>query len=169
MRADEVARGWYQALEQNAMHIVWAATSPGFRLVITQSVLHRARQGGQQVDDLAAEYAKERPDHPDLAEFMAAARAQLIDATGGVAYSDLAPGTRPRPVGPNLELIVLFHKDDLHDDESGDLTFLPNTSARAVRMVIETAPGDMPRVRGLGSLMEPGWPPTVAIEYPAHE
>ena len=39
---------------------------------------------------------------------------------GGVDVSELGPGTRPRPVALDLELVRLFHLPDLEKDDSGN-------------------------------------------------
>ncbi len=70
-------------------------------------------------------------------------------------------GSRPRLLGPDLELVRLLHKADLSVDASGYHQFLPGAFARSVSVLVTSVKGGDWKVAGIGDhLLRPGWPPT---------
>jgi hypothetical protein len=51
---------------------------------------------------------------------------ELRNSFGGLDISQLGPGTRPRPLGPDLELVRLFYLPDLDKDDAGNYVFAPS-------------------------------------------
>lgn len=165
----ELVHTWYSALEADDMSTLWSFTSPEFRMVITQSVLNRARANGQAIDGMVEDFRSATPQRDDLPDFWRAARTQLWRSVGQIPLAELAFGSRPRPVGPNLEMVPLFAVEDVDRQTDGSLAFVPGASTRAVRFLVCTDESSQCSVRGLGALMDPGWPPQVVMEFPSDE
>lgn len=66
-------------------------------------------------------------------------------------------------------MIVLFAIDDVDEDDRGNLLFGVGATAHGVRVLVETDTSGQPTVRGLGGLMDPGWPPVTVMEFPPEE
>jgi hypothetical protein len=155
--AAELATTWYGDLHRGDMPDVWRCMTDDFRLAVTQSVLHRARERGEDVDRLVDDLSSPDPKGTDRDEFWDAARVQLLRVAGDVDPADLGVGSRPRLLSADLEMVALFHLADLEDPS----VFAPNETA-TVTPVLIAWDGEEPRVAGLGYLLEPGWPPQVA-------
>jgi hypothetical protein len=109
---------WGQAVADDNAAEVWRQMTPDFRLSLVQLWLtHNPRALSDPSarslnrDELAQYLAVEEPQH---VLFRHAARVSLRDLRNsfGVDTTEIGPGTRPRPIGPDLELVRLFYLPD---------------------------------------------------------
>ncbi len=163
-----LALAWVGAVRRGDIDSVWLMTDPQFRLGLAQMWIWHNRDAvdqdlhreGISRDELAEQLvATDTPRHP-LWVHCARVSMRTISKAAGDLDGELASGTRPRPVGPGLELIRLFPLDRMPADEHGNRIFPPGMSVEALSLVMRLA-DDQWKVAGIGHhLLQPGWPPT---------
>lgn len=158
------ALSWYTALYAQDVVTAWAALSNTLQLALVQGVLqdnlHLVDRGTTK-DDLAASIASGGDEHPAFGDVRALALKQVLRACGDLPADRLAMGSRPRPLGPGLEMVRLFLTDDVTKHPDGSYTFDDGAQARAIGVIVEGESPHTWRVVGIGEhLLLPGWPPT---------
>lgn len=157
---------WVRAVA-NADPDVWHSMSADFRLAMAQGWLvhnpeafrHPSAEGLDR-DELAARLAAPTPRHELFEHVIRVSLRELAGMLGGLDVELLQPGARPRPMGPDLELIRLLYLPDMQMDSSGNLGFAPGTWARGVSVLVQRA-GAQWEIAGIGDgILRPGWPPT---------
>ena len=163
---NQFALQWVQAVVDNQAEIVWPQMTPDFRLSLSQwwlihnpEALNDPSAASVDRDELARILAAEKPEHILFRQLARVLLRELRKSFGGLDVSQLGPGTRPRPMGLDLELVRLFYLPDLDHDDDGNYVFAAGAAARAVSVLVERRdPGWA--VAGIGEhLMRPGWPP----------
>ena len=162
--AAECAASWYRQLFDSNMLEAWRVMTSSFRLAVTQSVLHAARLEGMVSDSVVADLSSTEPTDPHREKFWAAAHMQLLRVAHHLDPVGLRLASRPRPLGVDLELIVLVHEADLAVPNA----IAPGESAQAVRLLVAWEDA-VPKIAGLDYLLEPGWPPQVVLHPPTDE
>lgn len=161
------ALDWLHAVARDDIEAVWPAMAANFRLSMAQMWITNNPQAlqdpsvtGSSRDDLARVLSAKMPEH-EL--FVHLARVSLRDIRNSFSNIDparLGPGARPRPIGPDLELVRLFYLPDLHQDDAGTYSFLPGATARNASVLVHRQEAGW-AVAGVGHhLIHPGWPPT---------
>jgi len=158
---------WVQAVVGNRPAEVWRQMAPDYRLSLVQlwlahnpEALNDPSAASLDRDELAGCLAAEEPEHVLFRHVARVSLRELRNSFGDVDISEIAPGTRPRLVGPDLELVRLFYLPDLERDDAGNYVFAAGATARALSVLVNrTAAGWA--VAGVGEgLLRPGWPPT---------
>ena len=95
---------WADAMRRRDFKALWSRTDPTFRLVTAQRWIWAHRTDGRieayDRDELAAALSKPEGEHPLKGFFAEAVCAEPLP-------DDLAGASRPRPVGPGYELVLL--------------------------------------------------------------
>lgn len=163
---NQFALQWVQAVVDNQAETVWPQMTPDFRLSLAQwwltdnpEALDDPSAASLDREELARLLAAEKPEHILFRPLARVSLRELGNGFGGLDVSQLGPGTRPRPIGPDLELVRLFYLPDLDQDDAGNYVFAAGAAARAVSVLVERRdPGWA--VAGVGEyLTRPGWPP----------
>lgn len=160
------ALNWIQAVGRDEIEVVWRAMTSDFRLAMAQAWLtaNPVAFGDPSAsdltrDELAAALATEDPDHwlfPDLARV---SLREIKNTYGNLDTSKLGPGLRPRPMGPDLEVVRLFYLPDLDKDDAGNYTFAAEATVRTASVWVQRS-GSWWAIAGVGDgLLRPGWPP----------
>jgi hypothetical protein len=164
---NQFALQWVQAVVGDRAAEVWRQMTPDYRLSLVQlwlthnpEALSDPSAASLDRDELAQCLAAEELQHVLFRHLARVSLRELRNSFGGVDISEIAPGTRPRPVGPDLELVRLFYLPDLERDNTGNYVFAAGAIARALSILVtRTAAGWA--VAGVGDgLLRPGWPPT---------
>jgi hypothetical protein len=163
---DQTASEWLEAIRSQAPDRVWRLMDPEFRLVMAQrwithneEVLEHPTVSGLDRDAFARELTSEAPTHPLWIHCARVALREITQACGGLENEDLAPGSRPRPIAPEIELVRLFRLQDLDRDETGQYYFAPDAQAMALTVIVRQRESGW-LVAGIGEyLYYPGWPP----------
>ena len=164
--AQEFAQSWHRSLFENDMNHTWRLMTEDFRRVVAQVALGKAREHGQNVDAIVEALSSESPERGDLSEFHAAAGAILQNACV-VPPALVGAGITARVEAPAFEVVRLYVLEDLSVDEHGYRYLPPDASARALTLITLADNIGSWEMAGIGSVMSPGWPPTVAWEPPA--
>lgn len=155
------AFGWYKAIYNYDVDAVWVAMSDDFRLAMVQGVVLNYPElvaEDENSDGVVTDLL--RGAHPEAGAVRAGILKQIRNVYDEVPPADLAMGSRPRPIGPDLELVRLWHLDDVTEHPDGSFTLDPGNSARSVNVLVEGASRETWRVAGVGdSILRPGWPP----------
>src|ERR1700756_2367173 len=108
---NEFALQWVQAVVGHRANEVWRQMSPDFRLCLVQlwlthnpDALSDPSAASLDRDELAQCLAAEEPQHVLFRHVARVSLRELRNSFGGVDISEVAPGTRPRPIGVDLEL-----------------------------------------------------------------
>jgi hypothetical protein len=158
---------WVEAVRRRDASVVWEMTDPRFRLALAQMWIWNNREAvdqqirGERIsrDELADQLASASPQHPLWAHCARVSMRTISEAAGDLDR-ELGPGTRPRLIGPDLEIIRLFPLDELPVDENGNKIFPPGMEVEALTLIMRFA-DDQWKVGGIGEyLTHPGWPPT---------
>lgn len=148
---------WVAAVLAEDVEVVWAAMSDRFRLALAQLWIHHTHAGGNR-DELATRFLHGEPDSL-FREMRLANVREIAEYFGGVHIDELAAGSRPRPIGVDLEMVRLFYTRDLKKDDNGHFRLFPGTIARAFSVIVSGDHGGW-QVEGVGhDLLRPGWPP----------
>lgn len=166
-RPEPFAMDWVQAAGRDQVDFVWSQMAADFRLAMTQAWLSRnaaavsdPSAAGFDRDSLAARLSAPTPQHPLFQHLARVSLREIVNVFAGLDPDLLGAGTRPRPVGPNLELVRLFYLPDLDRDRDGNYVFAPGATARAVSVLVERTDSAW-AVAGVGDgILHPGWPPT---------
>ena len=164
---DQFALQWVEAVIGDRAADVWRQMTPDYRLSLVQLWL---TQNPEALDDPSAEsldrdelaqcLAAEEPQHDLFPHVLRVSVRELRRSFGGVDANELGPGTRPRPVALDLELVRLFHLPDLEKDDTGNYVFGAGDFARALSILVNRTAAEW-AVAGVGEqLLRPGWPPT---------
>jgi len=164
---NQFALRWVQAVVDDRAEMVWPQMTPDFRLSLAQwwlihnpEALNDPSATSLDRDELVRLLAAEKPEHILFRHLARVSLRELRNGFGGLDVSQLGPGTRPRPIGPDLELVRLFCLPDLDKDDAGNYVFAAGTAARTVSVLVERREQGW-AVAGVGeSLLRPGWPPT---------
>ncbi len=163
-----LALQWVDAVRQGDVNMVWEMADPQFRLGLVQmwiwhnreAVDQDIRREGISREELVNELAGASPRHPLWVHCARVSMRNISEASGDLDR-ELGPGTRPRPIGPGLELVRLFPLDKLPVDEHGYRSFPPGMSVETLTLIMRFV-DDQWMVAGLGDhLVQPGWPPTL--------
>lgn len=160
------AREWVGEVLANDVVPAWASLSEEFRLALTQmwiyhnpAVLADPRADGLDRDRLAERLLRADPNDGLFVNMREVEIRTVRQSFGEVRMDQLGTGSRPRPIGVDLELVRLFHLADLDVDDRGQHVLMPGASARAVSVFVSGSDGSR-RVAGVGDwLLRPGWPP----------
>ncbi|MFL6121597.1 hypothetical protein [Actinophytocola sp.] len=161
------AMDWVCDVLQQQVEPAWNALSAEFRFGSAQmwiysnpAVISDPWAGGLDRDRLVERLLEARPDD-DLSMNMRTVQIRTIARSfGDVRFEDLGMGSRPRPLGPDLELVRLVYTPDLTVDTNGYHQLLPGASARSVSVLVTTVDRGW-KVAGVNEhLLRPGWPPT---------
>jgi hypothetical protein len=164
---NDFALRWIQAAGHDRTEAVWPHMTSDFRLAMAQGWLSfnpkaldhpSATTLGR--DELARRMATETPRHELFPHLARVSLREIRNSYGDLDTDQLGPGMRPRPMGPDLELVRLFYLPDLDRDDAGNYVFAPEALARVASVLLRrTAPGWA--VAGVGDgILHPGWPPT---------
>lgn len=156
---------WVGALRSGDFSAVWAGLDSDFRLALVQgwivrnpAVLRRP-EASLGRDQLARDLSTEDPQHRLWPHCRRVLERELVGATAGVADHELAPGTRPRPMAPGLELIRLFPVDLLPRDAEGQPFFAAGQVVMSLSLITSHGQAGWV-VAGIGEgVLRPGWPP----------
>lgn len=169
MNASQVAERWHFAVYEGAMQTVWGLTTPIFRLVLTQTVMHLMSDGPER-DALARAAAQNPPSgmsQAELAQFWAAVRSVLVRDLVPLQPREVGTGQTAQVEAPMTELVRRYWLQDLSiDPATGAKVLLPDRTARAFTFVMQYDPDEHWLVAGVGSVYDPGWPPTRAWRVP---
>ena len=163
---NQFALQWVQAVTGNRAEEVWQQMTPDYRLSLVQwwlthnpEALNDPSAASLDRDELAQCLAVEKPEHVLFRHVARVSLRELRNSFGGVDISEIAPGTRPRPVGADLELVRLFYLPDLERDDAGNYVFAAGASARVLSILVNRAAAGW-AVAGVGEgLLRTGWPP----------
>lgn len=143
---------WVQDVLADRVDAAWAAISGEFRLCLLQMRVYGEPDRDEIVERVLIGLGD---DH-----LRAAVIRSIRDSFGDGPFDDLGVGARPRPIGPGLELVRLFHTTGLSVNGVGHHYLTPGESARAIGVIVART-DDGWEVAGLGNnLLRPGWPPT---------
>ena len=164
---NQFALQWVQAVADNHAEDVWRQMTADYRLSLVQwwlthnpEALNDPSAVSLDRDELAQCLAVEEPEHILFRHVARVSLRELRNTFGGVDISEIAPGTRPRPVGVELELVRLFYLPDLDRSDAGNYVFAAGTTARALSVLVNRTTAGW-AVAGVGEgLLRPGWPPT---------
>lgn len=164
---NQFALQWVQAVADDRAEMVWPQMTPDFRLSLAQwwlvhnpEALNDPSAASLDRDELVPLLAAAKPEHILFRHLARVSLRELRNGFGGLDISKLGPGTRPRPIGPGLELVRLFYLPDLDKDDAGNYVFAAGAAARTVSVLVERRERGW-AVAGVGeSLLRPGWPPT---------
>jgi len=164
--AATAALAWVQMIRDGRFGQAWGAMTEDFRLVCVQdwivnnpAVMSDPAVTGTR-DELAAELAASAPTHPlwvhagRVSE--RAVRSATVDVVGG---RELGAASRPRPMGPELELIRLIPLDQLDVDEHGAHVWRPGQAVEGLSVLLQHGPDGWLVAGAGGWLPRPGWPP----------
>lgn len=156
---------WAQAVGRDDADNVWPHMTRDFRLSRVQDwILHNPRvlehpsAVGWGRDELAHQLVDGRPADlfPHLARVVLRG---MRHSYGDLDVEKIGLGTRPRPIGPDLELVRLLYLPDTTLGEDGIHRWMPGTSARNITVIVDCADGW--KVAGISDhIYRPGWPPT---------
>jgi hypothetical protein len=164
--AQEFAQSWHGTLFEQDMNQTWRLMTEDFRRVVAQIALGKARERGENVDAVLDDLSSACPERGDLKEFFGAASAIMQKAC--VVPPDLVgAGITARVEAPAYEVVRLYVLEDLAVDEVGHRYLPSEASARALTLITCAEKFGSWRMAGIGAVMTPGWPPTVAWEPPA--
>lgn len=160
---------WYGAVFDEAVGEVWAQMSDDFRLAMVQGVLmgnpeavKSVTQATRESRDEVAHSVAASHDRALTEQVQRIVVRQIKRACEEADPADLSPGTNPRPLGVDLELVRLIYVEDAHGrdaDDPGIRTWEPGDQARAVSVVVDSSTGQW-RAAGIGHyILRPGWPP----------
>lgn len=163
---DQTAWAWIEAIRAQDAERVWRLMEPAFRLVMVQGwITHNPEALEHQTvvglgrDAFARELSMEKPTHPLWPHCARVSLREITQACGGLEQKDIRPGTRPRPIGPDLELVRFFPVDELDQDEAGQYYFAPGARAHTLSVILRHRESGW-LVAGIGDhLGHPGWPP----------
>ena len=164
---NQFALQWVQAVVGDSAGEVWRQMTPDYRLSLVQLwltynpyALNDPSAAFLDRDELAQCLATEEPEHVLFRHVARVSLRELRNSFGSVDISEIAPGTRPRPIGADLELVRLFYLPDLDRDEAGNHVFAAGATARALSVLVNRIAAGW-AVAGVGEgLLRPGWPPT---------
>ena len=157
--AAAVALAWVEHLRQGDIDALWPATSHAYRLALTQwwmtanpAVSNDTTVKGRSREAVAEEISTGQ--HPLFSHLRRVLARDLRASIADLADLALAPGTAPRLVGPDIELVALFVEENVPEG-----TFAPGAIAQVVTIAVTREGGDW-LVAGLNCVAVPGWPPT---------
>jgi hypothetical protein len=159
---------WIQAVGRDDAESVWPRLTPDFRLAMAQAWLSRnpaALKDPQAADldrdSLVRALAASSPEHPLFRPLSRVSLREIRNSYDNLSTDQLGIASRPRPVGPDLELMRLFYLPDLDVDSNGNYSFAPGASARTANVIL-LRDGQAWVVAGVGDhLLRPGWPPVL--------
>jgi hypothetical protein len=158
---------WVRCVVDHRTDTVWSQMTPDFRLSLVQlwlahnpDALNDPSAYSLDRDELARRLASQEPEHPLFQHLARVSLRELNNSFSGLDIGQIGPGARPRPIGPDLELVRLFYLPDLDRDDHGNYVFASGATAGAASVLVERA-GSGWAVAGVGEwLLRPGWPPT---------
>lgn len=163
-----VAFTWLEAMRRRNADEVWRVTDPQFRLCLVQIWIlanYAALQedlGRENFsrDELAEQLAQETPSHPFWQDCARVTLRTIHETCEGALDEELGIGSRPRLLGPGLELVRFMPLNDLPKDEHGAAYLAPGGVSLSVPLIMSLHEGGW-RVAGVGHhLLHPGWPPS---------
>lgn len=160
----EAALSWVSDTLAGDFDSSWQQMDASFRLVFVQEWISSNPRVMDLVtedrDSLAALLAEPQPKHPLWQQHGRRVLKRNVERlVESLKHGNYGTGQTPRPVPPDLELVVLFDLDGLPVDDR-DLHYLPPGEGRpCVTVGVRYVDGTY-RVRTAGAgLYEPGWPP----------
>ena len=166
-----LALEWLKAAHREDIDAVWTSMTADFRLVCAQGWIMKNPQclthptvAGLNREAFAAQLADTASKHPLFLHLARVTLREIRNAAGNFDPETLGIGTRPRPIGSNLELVRLLVLADLPRDDDGVHYWPPDTPAYGASVIMQhEASGWF--VAGVGAgVMAPGWPPTLELE-----
>lgn len=163
------AMEWIEALLRGQFDSVWAVMTNDFRLAWVQDwivrnpmVMSDPLVRGTR-DDFAAELAVAEPSHPLWIHARRVIERTIRGSIENLANREIGTGSRPRPIGPDLELIRVIPLDQLDVDEHGVHQWRPGQTVENLTVLVQSSP-DGWRLAGLSDrLPRPGWPPRFEV------
>lgn len=149
---------WVGDVLADRVEAVWGAMSHDFRQCFAQMwVSADPRAEGEDRDQLVDRLLGETD------RLFRAMRADVVRSIrksfGDGPFDDLGVGARPQPVGPELELVRLFHTAGLATNHLGHHYMVPGAIEQAIGVIVART-DDGWEVAGIGhQLLRPGWPP----------
>ncbi|OEJ21771.1 hypothetical protein AR457_40760 [Streptomyces agglomeratus] len=159
---------WIQAVGRDDAESVWPRMTPDFRLAMAQAWLSRnpaalddPQASGLDRDSLARALAASSPELPLFPHLSRVSLREIRNSYGNLRSDQLGMASRPRPVGPDLELMRLLYLPDLDVDSGGNYSLAPGAFARAANVILRRG-GQAWAVAGVGDhFLRPGWPPVL--------
>jgi hypothetical protein len=158
------AREWLTDMVAGDVAAAWPKTDPTYRLVHAQAWIWANRTHPMvepfDRDTLAAALASSSSSHPLWPNFAQSVHEEIRERYGDFTNETYGAASRPRPVGPDFEMVKLIKVE-----EGTPLAFTGPTLVRgAVLLMHRTEDGWL--VAGLGTDAPgiPGWPPTPGRE-----
>ncbi|MET8848488.1 hypothetical protein [Amycolatopsis sp. NPDC004625] len=160
------ARDWVGAVLADDVDRAWTMMSEELRLALAQmwifhnpGVLSDSCARGLDRDGLTERLLRADPADGLFINMRSVEIRTIREAMGVASLDQLGTGSRPRPIGVDLELVRLFVMADLDVDDRGKPFFAAGASATCVSVIVSGADGGR-RVAGFfDSLFRPGWPP----------
>lgn len=150
---------WVGDVLADRVDAVWDAMARDFRQCFAQMwVAADPRAEGEDRDLLVDRLLAETD------RLFRAMRADVVRSIrksfGAGPFDDLGVGARPQPVGPELELVRLFHTAGLAVNHLGHHYMVPGAVKQAIGVIVART-DDGWEIAGVGQqLLRPGWPPT---------
>ena len=160
------ALGWVQAAAAGQADLVWQLMSTQFRLAAVQGWIWHNPQAlddhsaaGFDCDSLAAHLSQLAPEHELFQHVVRVTLRDITEGFGDLDVDQLAAGSRPRPVGPGLELVRLVYLPDVDRDGEGNYSLAPGAWARNISVFVEWIDSTW-AVAGVGEgILHPDRPP----------
>jgi hypothetical protein len=168
--AASAAMAWVQLLRDDNFSLAWQALTEDFRLALIQDwivknpmIMSDPARGDLTRDELAAELSVGEPTHPlwQRGAALVAERGLRNLTTAVLGDRPFGAGSRPRPMGPNLELIRIIPLDQLEVGEDGYHAWAPGQFVENATLLMENVPGGWKVAGAGGYLPRPGWPPVM--------
>lgn len=157
---------WVRGVGHDQIENVWPQMTPNFRLALAQGwiwanpdALDDGRAGGMSRDELAQALAHSHPTNSLFADLARVSMRDIRSSYDDLDVDQLGTSTRPRPVGPGLELVRLLYLADLDHDGQGNYTWPDGGVARGVTVLIEHGTEGMAVAGTADGVLRPGWPP----------
>lgn len=171
------ASSWLEAVALEGDYAkAWTMMTPTLRLARSQAWLWNNReefeQASESLDEQAAMLAAEPSTHPEWHSFAELELEQMQEVWPAEDYAKVGIASRPRPLGPNLEVVLFAMMDDpgilsVSSGVSGDVLQV-DWPGRAVEitpyavLIVEHVEGRW-LVAGHNheTIPVPGWPPVL--------
>lgn len=165
--AQGFAEAWHRLIFAQGMSEAWRLMTEDFRRVVAQTAMNSARERGEHVDATVEALSKASPKAEYVHDFYDAA-SKILQNACTVEPSMVKAGKTVRVEAPAYEVVRLYVLEDLAVDERGERYLPPETSARALTLIVTAEEYGSWRMAGIGAVLSPGWPPTV-LWQPEHQ
>lgn len=163
--AQEFAHNWHRMVFEQDMTEAWRLMTEDFRRVIVQVTLAPSKRTSERLNRIVEDLSEPSPTRTDIREFFTAAGTILRNACT-VPPGAVGAGATTRVEAPTYEVVRLYVLEDLVVDDEGNHYLPHGESARALTLIVAAENDGSWHLAGIGSVMTPGWPPTLAWEPP---